>query len=381
MKKSLVLSVLTVCCFALLRAQPVLNSSIIPGPGSKWIGFFVQFNPDDYPVGSAGAGQNWDFTGIADSLEGTPQEIIDELKEEPFLAFEVLNPSGLIGADSFPEADFAIRTLLDFFFYSDNYSFVDQRNDGLYDMGTTSITELEILGVFVEDTSTVVNQTPPLSFKLPLSFNEHFIRVAEETEEDIDFDTKTVTSTRDSIVYDAYGSLSTPFANYDQAVRFTHYTTETSLTTSLSTGSIISNTNTSGVSYEYYSPDQLAPIVDYDPPGLGEEEDGGIMTFYVQTDVVLSQDEVRREMLPIAITPNPASDQVQVSFGLENSEDRMQAFLFDLQGRLLRTENWNGLASGAQKQDFNLPAHLTAGTYVLLVRGSSFSGYQKVVVK
>lgn len=381
MKKSLVLSVLTVCCFTLLQAQPVLNSSIVPGPGSKWIGFFVQFNPDDYPVGSVGPGQNWDFTGIADSLEGTPQEIIDELKEDPFLAFEVVEPSGLIGADSFPGANFAIRTLIDFFVFSDIYSFVDQRADGLYDMGNTSITELEILGIFVEDTSTVVNQTPPLAFKLPLSFNEHFIRVAEEIEEDIDFDTKTVTSTRDSIVYDAYGSLSTPFATYDQAVRFAHYTTETSLTTTLSTGTIISNTNTSSVSYEYYSPDQLAPIVDYDPPGLGEEEDGGIMTFYVQTDVVLSQEDAKRDVLPIRVAPNPAIDQIQVSFSLENSEDQVQAYLFDMKGRVLRTENWHGLASGTQKQAFNLPSHLPSGTYVLLVRGSSFSGYQKVVVK
>lgn len=382
MKKIIVFSALLLSSLTLLHAQPVLSTSIVPAPGTKWIGFFIQFNPADYPVGTVGAGQTWDFTGIADSIEGTPQELIDELKEEPFLAFEVLAPNGVIGMDSFPGADFCIRILLDFFFYSDNYSFVDQRNDGLYDMGTTSITEAEILGIIIEDTSVVVNQTPSLAFKLPLNFNEHFIRESEEVEEDPDFDTKTVTHTRDSIVYDTYGSLSTPFGSYNQAVRFTHYSTQTTLTTTLSSGTVISNTSTSGVSYEFYSPDQLAPIVDYDPPGAGEEEDGGIMTFYVQTDVVLSQEEVeKRAQLSIRVAPNPAIDQVQVSFGLESSEERVQAYLFDMKGRLLRTENWKGLASGKQQQDFKLPNHLTPGTYILLVRGSTFSGYQKVVVK
>ncbi len=379
MKKSLVFSVLTICCFALLKAQPVLNSNIIPGPGTKWIGLFLEFNPEQYPVGSAGADRSWDFTGIIDSLEGTPEEIIEELKEEPFLAFEVVEPSGLIGADSFPDADFAIRTLIDFFFFSDIYSFVDQRADGLYDLGNTSITEFEILGVFVEDTSTVVKQMPSLEFKLPLSFNEHFIRMDEDIEEDIDFDTRTVINTRDSIVYDAYGSLSTPFGSYNQAVRFTHYSTENTLTTSLSTGSVLSNTNTTSISYEWYSPDQLAPVVDYDPPGIGEE--AGVLTFYVQTDAVLSSNEVKREFSPLAVAPNPAREQVQVSFSLEDSEERTQAYLFDMKGRLLATENWQGLASGPQQQSFSLPNQITPGTYVLLVRGSDFSGYQKVVVK
>ncbi len=379
MKKSLVLSVLTICCFTLLKAQPVLNSSLIPGPGTKWIGLFLEFNPEQYPVGSAGADQSWDFTGILDSLEGTPEEIIDELKADPFLAFEIVEPSGLIGADSFPEADFAIRTLIDFFFFTDIYSFVDQQADGLYDLGNTSITEIDILGTFIEDTSTVVNQMPTLEFKLPLSFNEHFIRIDEDVEEDVDFDTRTVTSSRDSIVYDAYGQLSTPFGDFDQAVRFTHYSTENTVTTSLSTGSVISNTNTSTVSYEWYSPDQLAPLVDYDPPGVGEE--AGILTFYVQTDVVLSNEEVKRAFSPLSVAPNPAREQVQVSFSLENREDRTQAYLFDMKGRMLATENWNGLASGPQQQTFSLPGQLTPGTYVLLVRGTSFSGYQKVVVK
>lgn len=379
MKKSLVLSVLTICCFTLLQAQPVLNSNIIPGPGTKWIGLFLEFNPEQYPVGSTGGDQSWDFTGIIDSLEGTPEEIIEELKEEPFLAFEVLEPNGLIGADSFPNADFAIRTLIDFFFFTDIYSFVEQRADGLYDLGSTSITEFEILGLFVEDTSTVVNQMPSLEFKLPLSFNEHFIRMDEDIEEDVDFDTKTVRNTRDSIVYDAYGSLETPFGSFDQAVRFTHYSTENTLTTSLSTGTVLSNTTTSTTSYEWYSPDQLAPLVDYDPPGVGEE--AGILTFYVQTDVVLSNNEVQREFSPLAVAPNPAREQIQVSFSLENSEERTQAYLFDMKGRLLATENWHGLASGAQQQTFPLPNQITPGTYVLLVRGSDFSGYQKVVVR
>lgn len=379
MKKSLVLSVLTICCFTLLKAQPVLNSNIIPGPGTKWIGLFLEFNPDQYPVGSAGADRTWDFTGIIDSLEGTPEEIIEELKEEPFLAFEIVEPNGLIGADSFPNADFAIRTLIDFFFFTDIYSFIDQGADGLYDLGNTSITELEILGVFIKDTSTVVNQMPSLEFKLPLSFNEHFIRVDEDIEEDEDFDTKTVTNSRDSIVYDAYGSLSTPFGSFDQAVRFTHYSTENTITSSLSTGSVLSNTNTSTVSYEWYSPDQLAPLVDYDPPGVGEE--AGILTFYVQTDAVLSNNEVKREFSPLAVAPNPASEQIQVSFSLENSEERAQAYLFDMKGRLLATENWHGLASGTQQQTFSLPNQIIPGTYVLLVRGSDFSGFQKVVVK
>ncbi|NRB48069.1 MAG: T9SS type A sorting domain-containing protein [Saprospiraceae bacterium] len=379
MKKSLVLSALTICCFTLLQAQPVLNSNIIPGPGTKWIGLFLEFDPAQYPVGMAGADQTWNFTGIIDSLEGTPEEIIEELKADPFLAFEVIEPNGLIGADSFPDADFAIRTLIDFFFFTDNYSFVEERADGLYDLGTTSITEIEILGLLIEDTSTVVNQMPSLEFKLPLSFNEHFIRMDEEIEDDVDFDTRTVRNTRDSIVYDAYGSLETPFGSFDQAVRFTHYSTENTLTTSLSTGTVLSNTSTSTTSYEWYSPDQLAPLVDYDPPGVGEE--AGILTFYIQTDAVLSNNEVKREFSPLTVAPNPASEQVQVSFSLESSEERTQAYLFDMKGRLLATENWQGLASGTQQQTFSLPNQITPGTYVLLVRGSDFSGYQKVVVR
>lgn len=382
MKKELVLSALFLCCFTLMQAQPVLDASIIPGPGSKWLGLFVQVDPAEYSAGVMGSGQTWDFTGVADSLEGTPQEIIDELKEAPFLAFEVLAPNGLLGADSFPQADFAIRTLIDFFVFSDNYAFIDQRSDGLYDLGNTSITEFEFLGTLIEDTTTVVYQTPPLGFKLPLSFGEHFIRVEEQIDEDMSFGTRTVTNTRDSIVYDAYGSLATPFASFDNAVRFTFYTTQTSVTTTLATGTVISNTTTNSVSYEFYSPDQLAPLVDYDPPLAGEEEDGATLSFYVQTDVVLSQEDVeKRASLALKVAPNPAIDQIQVSFGLDQSEEQIQAYLFDMKGQVLRTENWNGLASGPQQQNFQLPNHLSTGTYVLLVRGSTFTGHQKVVIR
>lgn len=366
-------------CFTFLSAQPVINTDIIPSIGSKWTGFFFQVDTLDYAAGMAGANINWDFSGLTDSIEGTPQELLEELKEEPFFTFTVVDPSNVIFGDSFPTADFAIQTFIDFFIYSETYSFIDQQADGLRDLGESSIIEIDILGTTIIDTSVVVNETPDLFFPLPINFNGSFIREDVQTEEDISFDSKTVTTTRDSIVYDAYGTLTTPFGSYDNAVRWKIYTTETELTTSISLGQTLSNITTNSVSYEWYSSNELAPLIQYELPGIGEEQ--GIMTFYINIDEVSSNKNVTREKIALKIAPNPATDQVQMQFSLDQSVDQLDAYLYDMSGRLVKRERWNALGAGVQTQNLNIPAGTQSGTYVLQLRNKDFIAYQKVVIK
>lgn len=366
-------------CLTLLTAQPVINTDIIPSVGAQWTGFFFQVDTLDYSAGAAGANMAWDFSSLADSIEGTPQELLEELKEEPFFTFTVVDPATAIFGDSFPTADFAIQTFIDFFIFSEIYSFVDQQADGLRDLGESSIIEIDILGTTIIDTSVVVNESPDLFFPLPINYNGSFIRVDTETEEDISFDSKTVTTTRDSIVYDAYGTLITPFASFDNAVRWKVYSTETELTTSLSSGQIISNITRTTVYYQWYSSDELAPLIQYDLPGVGEEQ--GIMTFYIKIDEVSSNKNIARKKMALKVAPNPATDQIQMQFSLEQSVDQLDAYLYDMSGRLVKREHWNGLGAGSQAHSLSIPAGTQRGTYVLQLRNKDFIAYQKVVIK
>ncbi len=366
-------------CVTFLTAQPVINTDIIPTVGAQWTGFFFQVDTLDYEAGPAGANMTWDFSGLADSIEGTPQELLEELKEEPFFTFTIVDPSNVIFGDSFPTADFAIQTFIDFFVFVENYAFVDVQADGLRDLGESSITEIDILGTSIIDTSVFVNESPDLFFPLPVNFNGSFIRVDVETDEDISFDSRIVTTTRDSIVYDAYGTLITPFATYDNAVRWTIYSTETEVTTSLSTDQIISNTTTNSVYYEWYSSDELAPLIQYELPDLGEEQ--GLMTFYIKIDEISSNKNVSREKIALTVAPNPATDQVQMQFALEQSVDQLDAYLYDMSGRLVKRERWNALGAGKQAHTLSIPAGTQSGTYVLQLRNKDFIAYQKVVIK
>ena len=366
-------------CFTFLSAQPVINTDIIPAVGAQWTGFFFQVDTLDYSAGMAGANINWDFSGLADSIEGTPQELLEELKEEPFFTITVFDPSAVIFADSFPTADLAVQTFIDFFIFAETYSFLDQQADGLRELGEASIVEIDILGTTIIDTSVVVNETPDVFFPLPINFNGSFVREDVQTEEDISFDSKTVTTTRDSIVYDAYGTLTTPFGNYDNAVRWKVYTTETELTTSISLGQTLSNITTNSISYEWYASTDLAPLIQYELPGVGEEQ--GVMTFYIRIDEVSSNRNVTREKIALKIAPNPATEQVQMQFSLEQSVDQLDAYLYDMSGRLVKRDRWNGLGAGIQTQNLSIPSGTQSGTYVLQLRNKDFIAYQKVVIK
>lgn len=365
-----------------LVAQPVITSDITPDIGDAWTGFFLQVDTMDYSPSTTGANTTWDFSGLADSLDVSPEEFIEAVKADPFLTFTAISTGDALFSENFPNADFAIRTFLDFIAISDIYQFIDERSDGLYGLGDVAISEFEFFGMTFIDTSVTINPMAELFIPFQHTFGDNFVRTSTSIEEDDLSGIRTESVTRDSFVADGYGTLITPFATYNNVLRWGVFSTTVEKQISIANGQVLSTDTNSDISYQWQNTNEAAPVLTYQLPDELDEEPLGTLIFFTTTSGISStNDHPKRDNLMLNIAPNPVEDKVQVSFNLNRSTKQVNATLFDLQGRLVSYHSWGTLPAGEQNPTLELPYKLPNGTYILRILGEGLVGHQKVVVQ
>lgn len=76
----------------------------------------------------------------------------------------------------------------------------------------------------------------------------------------------------------------------------------------------------------------------------------------------------------VSVYPNPFADDITVALSLEKEMDRISIRLTDASGHIVYNKDFSGLAKGEWRQQLRIPSeHLTAGVYILEIRGSDRS--------
>lgn len=80
------------------------------------------------------------------------------------------------------------------------------------------------------------------------------------------------------------------------------------------------------------------------------------------------------------VFPNPATNSVKVSFGL-NENSSVSIKLFNVLGQEVETlESYNGLNSGNHEFYFELPENITTGTYFVVISSDNRRSVKKLLV-
>ena len=369
-------------CTLILGAQPTITvDQIRPTIGDRFIGLFFLADSDDYTPGMSGANQVYDFSGLRDSIEGGVQPFIDEFEEEPIFTFEILDPATVLNTDSFPDADFVVFTEIDFFGYFGIYSFIEERNNGFFSMGDVSISDVEILGLQIIDTTTTRNEELTTFLPLPFTFGDSYTTTSVTEEEDV-FTPGVIERTidRDSVVVDGYGTLITPFSEFDNTLRIITYTQSTVIQVMEETGMEIDRSTTESIAYTWYSNDQLAPLAQY----IVDEEDPATATllFYVKEGfVVTSTKESQLSPVALATYPNPTKDHVQLAFELKTATQQAQVELLQLNGAVIQRTVLGDLGAGNHLFEMALPSPLASGMYVLRLSSTDIVANRRILVR
>ncbi len=365
----------------ILWAQPIITADDVrPEIGDKFVGFFYSVDTDDYPAGSAGADVTWDFSGLRDSLPNDLQGFFDDLDENPLLIFEAVDPAGVLLSDSFPDADLAVFSEINFLGKLQSYFFLDENSAGFLELGDVSITSFDLFGMLIEDTTLTVNDPPTVFLPMPLTFGASVTSRTTFEEEDISGMLVTETTAFDSTVIDAYGTLITPWRTYSDVLRVTTHTTDTIVEKVKSSGMIIETSVETTLSYSWYAKGSLAPLLTYDLPDSDEEE-GSLFAFVQSNFVVTSSRDKQLETVAARVYPNPATDQIRIDFNQEKASKNVSVSLYDMQGRLLQRTSPVHLSEGPHNIRLGFHHSLAAGTYVLEMRSNEFIAHRKIAVQ
>ena len=299
MKKNYLLIILLFIGSLFAKAQPVLNATDFEKELSMTV---YKGNPVGLSPGDSGANQTWDFSGL--SL--TPANV----------TMNTVEKSTAPNYNDFPNSNYCLNVI-------DNH---DPNNIAkYYNFYSLSNTSFENLGqTYGVEISKNVN--PEIEFQFPYTYNtviNHGSTMSSYT-----------------TVYDAYGTLKTPFGTYTNVIR----------------------QKSTGDTYITYTWFQTNP---YNPIMYGEFKDnGGLQVYKNTTGLGVNPIEPKKAM---AVFPNPAHAELNVQIPEQQTLDRVA--ITDVTGKIVL------------KQDQNLNqinvSHLANGLYFI----EAHSGMEKLVTK
>lgn len=364
-----------------LLAQPVITEDIIPEVGENWtrFGYFIDSIPNIAEL--KGRNQIWDLSMINDMLEYDLEERIESVRSDPFYNYSITRTEGILFADSFPNADFAIvRSYDDVDYKRCYYQFITSQNAGISKLGEVDIFHSKYNPVIM-DTALRIKPTPQLLMPLPFTFGDSFTREDRKIEENQSINRITETITRDSILADGYGTLILPFHTYQNTIRYTIYQTKELISRRLSTGEQLLSFTKSMIYHEWYIPDLMVPVMTYLFPSSYVDDIIGEISFNIRNDNIISSTHRHEDInLTLKVTPNPAKVKLELEFILDQVNRQVNAYLFDLQGRLVKCQHLGTLPSGQHNATLHLPSGLSTGIYTLKMIGEGFIGQQKVMI-
>ena len=307
MKKNYLLIILLFIGSLIAKAQPVLNASDFESELSMT---FYNGNPSGLSPGNAGANQTWDFSGLTLTTDN--------------VTINKIPVATAANYNDFPNSSYCLKFTVNNI--DMEYLFLSLSNTGLENMGNSSR---------LDDTTTFVNTkytNTEIIFQFPYTYN---MVINDTYQSTTDTNPTSVTS-----VYDAYGTLSTPFGTYTNVIR-------------------VKQTEGTYVNYSWYQTKPFSFVM-----GGDFTDNGYINVFRNTTGLGVNPIEPKKAM---AIFPNPAHTELNIQLPEQQTLDRLA--ITDITGKIVL------------KQDQNLNqinvSHLANGLYFI----EAHSGKEKYVTK
>lgn len=301
------------CCLPVfpgnfLRAQPVLQH-ITELPAGVKVNFGIggAVNP-----GPAGANVTWDFSTVPMSNGGY---------------FERVDPVSTPYRDTFPTC---------------NYAFKISSSTTFYNYYKTSSSSFEWVGVRYSSAFQGTNLTPdPMIFvKFPFSYNQRFVDVLKSTD--------STWNGTDTVIYDGYGTLKTPYATYQNAIRVKRVDKDF--------GVYLYDWYLTDPGYFTYSVFQVDPVYN------------SSRSFFIKPTSVENTVAEKR----ISMYPNPASGRVNIEItGAMSQDARLE--MMSVEGRLLRS-----VKTGQQKAELDMDG-LLPGVYFIRLSDGGHTETHKLI--
>ncbi len=326
--KKIIFTIVTICLTVIgIKAQPVITYA----GNAPQIGDSYRFSVDSATIdpGSAGANQSWDFSTI------TPTS---------FYSVAVVSPGSTPFASDFPESNTAFQYTSD----REWYGYIDVKtsemlNDGVgFDPGS--------------DNEYFIHYTDAAKLiKYPFSYNDSYT--------DSYYTSYTMPEGMDihehsnvTVTADAWGSVSTPAAVYNNTLRVK---LEFSGTDSVFVmGTFMYVTTHSLTQYEWYTATSHSVII-----SICVSTDGSSISYRSDSDGI---DEQASSQQLIHLYPNPATDKIDIELPKE-LDHSTEVNIYNSKGKQVTQFT---MTKGSSTADIS---SLSPGMYVVTV-GNSYTG-------
>ena len=328
MKKQFLLGLIICAVSATAIAQPTLTAATNnPVAGDVYYGYSV--DTAGVNKGAAGASITWNFSSVVRNDSDTTSYFT--CAATPY-------------CDSFPGSNIVMYDGSD------------------YSYGITSSTGMELIGGY--STGTYVRLTNNSTvLKFPLTFGTTFTDTFA-AQLDI-LGTTMYLSGTSTFTCDAWGTITTPFGTFNNALRVRHVEiTKDSLNFMGMPEVNVSQTE----SYSWYRAGFHSPLmtINYDTSGTG--------TLYVSDAkyyrgmMTTAVNDVASKVTTLNVYPNPATDNVTFGFDLTGTPAATNLVVYDATGRVVNTINGTSLKTGKNEVSLNV-SNLPAGMYIVRLQG------------
>jgi hypothetical protein len=334
MKHSYTVSIALFALTTSASAQTTLSAgSVTPVPGDQ-----ITFNQSDYMApGAGGASQTWNFSMLPSNGTNT-------------VSYVTVAQTGL--GSTFPNATVA----------------QDEAGDYIFFRGTATAFEEDgfSVGGF---TGTCTDRLTYISY--PLSYNGTY---SDNSTCSVTDGTSTWARTSDiSGTADGWGTLQMPWGTVNNVLRV-HLVKEM-VDNQYTPPSTFDNDT-----YTWYKPGVHGPVLSIDIVSasvFGFPFGDSSATF--ATAAAVGIEEAMRHDIGVDVQPNPATDRLEVIFGMGGGT-AVTIDLLDLTGKVVRTMARKTMVSGVQREFITL-SELPAGAYLLRVTDDSGAMGMKRLVK
>ena len=330
MKKTLLSLATIVASVSAMYAQPVLSGTDLnPVPVETFYGH--QTDTTGIVITAPGASLTWNYATLTETgldtttyLACTATPYCDSFAGSNIVSFD--NTNYVYGIAN-----------------SSRFSFIGAYTSGTYGHITHGMNDIMMYPLHYNDTH-----------KDTFDFNLTFMGFAISHHE------------IDSMVYDAYGTLTLPSGTYPNAVRVHRF--KLSKDSSLFTGASLALVET----YEWFTSGFHNPLFTYTLDTSG----GTMAEYYVQNRALATS--VVNEANSLSVYPNPASDIVNLNFALPANQPATIT-LSDMTGRTVSSISVN--ATTGNNNNISIPvANIPAGMYLVQLQSASGNITRKVSI-
>lgn len=286
-------------------------------------------------VGSAGANQTWDLSGIS-------------LPEPVEVNINYLSPASTPYADDFPNANIAFSLPFDEFgFTGIGYNYIQVLSD--------QVTSLGFAADLTDPDSSFVNYAEEEVVQLPLAYGNSWTSTSVDTLEFLPgFGSITIMNTESSV--DGYGTVKLKAGDFD-CLRLKDVTEE--IVKTLVEGQVLFVDTTSSISYSWVGKESflLAEIESMD----GEDNANFTQAAFVQLTTSLDapnaliadgQATLPRDLVLYANYPNPFNPSTTIRYDIPQA-GLVNLTIYDLNGRLIETLVNEYMATGSHQVSWN----------------------------